>query len=184
MSAYARLSHQHQRFVDEYIIDFNATQAYLRAGYDCTEETARRNASRLLTNADMQAAIAERNEAARSRLELSKERILLEVTRLALVDVRKLYHADGRLKRPHELDEDTAAAVASFETVHASGDDMPLDIKKLKLTDKKGSLELLMRHLGLLNDKLNLGVQPENPLAALLQRLTPKAFEPAQDVDD
>lgn len=46
------------RFVAEYLVDLNATRAYLRAGYKCTEETARRNGPRLLTNAVVAAEVA------------------------------------------------------------------------------------------------------------------------------
>ncbi|WP_199614668.1 terminase small subunit [Paenibacillus alkalitolerans] len=56
------LSDKHMRFVDEYMIDMNAAAAYLRAGYKCNEDTARANASRLLTNANIQAEIANRQE--------------------------------------------------------------------------------------------------------------------------
>lgn len=51
-------------FVQQFLVDMNATQAYLRAGYKCSLDVARRNASRLLTNADVAAAI----EAARADL--------------------------------------------------------------------------------------------------------------------
>lgn len=44
-----------QRFVDEYLIDLNATQAAIRAGY--SEATAKQQGSRLLTNADVAAAV-------------------------------------------------------------------------------------------------------------------------------
>lgn len=48
-----------QRFVDEYLIDLNATRAYLRVYSKCTEHAARKNAARLLTKDDIQQAIAD-----------------------------------------------------------------------------------------------------------------------------
>ena len=48
-------------------------------------------------------------------LELDTERTLRETARIAYSDPRKIMHEDGRIKMPHELDEDTAAAIASFE---------------------------------------------------------------------
>lgn len=56
-----KLTQKQRRFIDEYIISGNATQAYLKAGYKVSESVARRNASRLLTNADIKAELARRN---------------------------------------------------------------------------------------------------------------------------
>ena len=47
----------HQRFIAEYLLDQNGTRAYRRAYQRCSEEAARRSASRLLTNADVRAAV-------------------------------------------------------------------------------------------------------------------------------
>jgi phage terminase small subunit len=67
------LSGRRQRFVEEYLIDGNATAAYRRAGYTASGESARRNASRLLTNADVQAALAEARAQLSSVLSLTRE---------------------------------------------------------------------------------------------------------------
>lgn len=56
------ISDRHTRFIDEYMKDMNATAAYLRAGYSCKEDVARVNASRLLTNANVVAEIATRQQ--------------------------------------------------------------------------------------------------------------------------
>lgn len=56
------LSVKQMNFVNEYMKDMNGTAAYLRAGYDCTEEAARRAASRLLTNVDVMSEIGQRTD--------------------------------------------------------------------------------------------------------------------------
>lgn len=56
------LTDKQSRFIDEYMIDMNGAAAYLRAGYNCNEATARANASRLLTNANISAEIAKRQQ--------------------------------------------------------------------------------------------------------------------------
>lgn len=56
------LTDKQVKFIDEYMIDMNATAAYLRAGYNCTEEAARRAASRLLTNVDVMSEIGQRQD--------------------------------------------------------------------------------------------------------------------------
>jgi len=56
------LTDKQMNFVNEYMKDMNATAAYLRAGYKCTEEAARRAASRLLTNVDVMSEIGQRTD--------------------------------------------------------------------------------------------------------------------------
>ena len=62
-----KLTQKQHRFIDEYIISGNATQAYLKAGYKVSESVARRNASRLLTNADIKVEIERRNAEIKSK---------------------------------------------------------------------------------------------------------------------
>lgn len=70
------LTGKHKKFADEYLIDLNATQAYLRAGYKCKEDVARRNASRLLTNADVQSYIEERQQKLQKKTGMDQEWVL------------------------------------------------------------------------------------------------------------
>ena len=63
-----------QRFVDEYLIDFNATQAAIRAGY--SQDTAKQQGSRLLTNVDVRAAIDTAIRERSSRALLSQDAVL------------------------------------------------------------------------------------------------------------
>jgi phage terminase small subunit len=56
------LTEKQRNFVNEYMKDMNGTAAYLRAGYDCSEDAARRAASRLLTNVDIQSEIGQRTD--------------------------------------------------------------------------------------------------------------------------
>jgi phage terminase small subunit len=84
------------------------------------------------------------------------ERILQEKMRLATVDIRKLCYPDGTPKNIHELDDDTAAAVASFEIVtkvvepKKKGGKLGITrTARVKMYDKGHALTDLMRHLGL-----------------------------------
>ena len=63
-----------QRFIDEYLIDFNATQAAIRAGY--SEDTAKQQGSRLLSNVDVRAAIDTAIRERSSRALLSQDAVL------------------------------------------------------------------------------------------------------------
>lgn len=113
----------------------------------------------------MQAAIQRKQRDRASRTEISQYRVLTELARLAFLDIRKAFNEDGTLKALHELDDDTAAAIAGFDMAEmfSEGDAVGV-MKKFKLADKKGPLELLMRHMGMLNDKLKIQGDPENPV--------------------
>jgi phage terminase small subunit len=149
------LTDKQRRFVDEYLIDLNASQAAVRAGYTGDPNTI---GPRLLANVGIRSLVARRMADRSHRTEITQDRVLQELARLAFVDLRKAYNEDGTLKKPHELDDDTAAAMAGLETVTTAIGDIEdpatLATKKVKTWDKKGALELCMRHLGMLNDKI------------------------------
>lgn len=151
------LSPQHDRFCREFIIDENAVRAYQRAYKEslATYESAAASATRLLKDVKIQARIemlrAERNK----RLEISADRVLTELAKLAFYDPRNLFDDDGRLKPISDLDPDHAAVIAGIETVHKIvGDDKDglSVLTKIKLPDKKGALELIGRNMAMWKD--------------------------------
>ncbi len=144
------LTAKQQRFVDEYLKDLNGTQAAIRAGYSA--KSAAVIAAENLIKPNVQVAISECMQQRSSRTGITADRVLQELGRLAFLDIRKAYNADGSLKPVHELDDDTAAAVAGMDVAEiGSGEDVIGFVKKIKLSDKKGALELVMRHLGMLS---------------------------------
>lgn len=186
-TAYEQLSPAHQHFVDEYILDFNGTRSYLAVpGTDCTEKAAGVAATRLLGKSSIQRAIQERIVASgrRAGLEITKERILQELARLAFFDIRKLYNDDGSMKAPHELDDDTAAALSSIETAElTAGEGVVVGhVKKPRAADKKASLELLMKHMGMLVEKVEVDATAE--IKALLGAISGSALPVRAKPDD
>jgi phage terminase small subunit len=153
------LTPQQERFCQEYLQDLNATAAYGRAYPDAGPESARRNGSRLLTNADVLGRVAALQAERAERGKVDADRVLIELARLAFFDARTLYRPDGTLKPPAEWDDATAAAVAGVEVdeSHVTADgqrSVTARTTKVKRADKVKALELLCRHLGILNDKL------------------------------
>lgn len=143
------LSPKQQAFVDQYLVDLNATQAYLRAGYRCSEETARRNGHKLLTNTDIQAFVAERMADRAKRTEIDQDRVVLEIARLAFSDVRKLFDGN-RLKRMDEIDDDTAAAISSVKvSTRQVGEGEVEHIAEIKFWPKTPSIEMACKHVGM-----------------------------------
>lgn len=151
-TAKRELTFQQRVFVAEYIKDRNGTQAAIRAGYK--PNAAQEQASRLLSNAMIRQRIEELITKVSERAELTAERTLREVARLAFFDPRKLLNPDGSPKPITELDDDTAAGLAGLEVLEqyeGIGPDRVFvgHIKKYKIADKNSALEKAMKHLGL-----------------------------------
>ena len=127
----------------------NGTQAAIAVGYSA--KTARSQAARLLTDVSLRSLIDELEKKHAERAGLSIERTLQEVARLAYADPRKMFRADGSLIPIHEMDADTAAAVASIEHDSIKGLDEAETGRttKIKVWDKNAALEKAMKHLGL-----------------------------------
>ena len=159
-------------FVDEYLKDLNSTQAAIRAGYSA--RNAGKIGPELLGKTRIAAAIAERMGEREKRTEITQDRVLLEIARLALFDPRKLFNADGSPKSIQELDDDTAAAIAGLDVVATGNAEMGVgQVMKIKIADKNSALEKLARHLGMYNDKLdvNLNLGLAERLARAKERL-------------
>jgi phage terminase small subunit len=147
------LTPRQARFVEEYLVDLNASQAAVRSGYKGDPNTV---GPRLLADVGIRSLVEQAQAQRSQKVELTQERVLLELKRLALFDIRKIFNADGTLKRVVDLDDDTAAAIMSVEMVEIGTDGQLAISKKFKASDKKGALELTMRHMGMLNDKLEI----------------------------
>lgn len=147
-------------FVQEYLVDLNATQAAIRAGYSA--KTAEQQGSRLLMNVEVAAAVQAHMDKRATSTGITADRVLKEIAKLAFFDPRKLLRSDGTPVPIHELDDDTAAAVAGVDIVTKGNDDLGYaDILKVKLADKSRNLELLGRHLKLFTDKIEVDVGDE-----------------------
>lgn len=149
----AALAEKQATFVQEYLIDLNATQAAIRAGY--SPGSAARYAIELLNKTHVAEAIKKAMQERNQRVEISQDRILEELARIAFGDLRDAvtWGKEGvKLKESAELTEDQAAAISEVgETVTKEGGST-----RIKRHDKVKAIELLMRHKGMLNDKLNL----------------------------
>jgi len=142
-------------FVQQYLVDRNATQAAIRAGYSA--KTASSAGERLLRNVEISAAIERETSDIAGRLGITAERVLQERSRLAFFDVRKLFRDDGSPIPVNELDAETAAAVAGLEVAEiweGSGEDRHFVgyVKKYKLAGKDPNLASLEKYFGL-NEK-------------------------------
>lgn len=165
------LTAKQRTFAAEYLIDMNATQAAVRAGY--SKKNADKIGSQLLGKTRVSAEIAAQMKAREQRTHITQDRVLRELARIAFFDLRKLYRADGSMKAMHELDDEAAAVLAGVDVVEAvekeSGDDgnikcTPVYTKKAKIPDKVAALALAMKHLGMLVDKTEITGKDGGPV--------------------
>ena len=143
------LTPRQERFVAEYLVDLNATQAAVRAGYSV--KTAASIGYENLRKPEIASAITMRKAQQLNKAEVSAERILRELARIAHADIRELFDAEGHLKPTADLSDDAAAAVSSIEVVtRTRGDEEVEQVRKVRSWDKTRALDILAKHLGLL----------------------------------
>ncbi|GHE34826.1 terminase small subunit [Sphingobacterium griseoflavum] len=143
------LTDKQQRFVDEYMVDLNATQAAIRAGY--SPDTARQMASENLSKPDIQEAIQIKKQKISEATGITAERVLAEYAKIAFSDVRNVLTVDGGLKDASEWGDDAAGAVAavkSFEVTSSDGEKLGTN-REVKMYDKLRALEAIGKHIGL-----------------------------------
>lgn len=134
-----------QRFIQEYLVDLNGTQAAIRAGY--SPHTAVKQASRLLTKADIKRAIESGKKKLADAIQMDRRRILEELTVLASVNVNDIWDFSGRkpkLRPAHQIPPNARRAISSIEITG--------NAVKVKLWDKHKALALLAQHIGLLKE--------------------------------
>lgn len=155
----SQLSAKQARFCEEYLIDLNATQAAIRAGY--SENTAYSIGHENLRKPDLQERIQKLKEERSKRTKITADRVLQELAKIGFADIRQLFTSGGHLVSPENLGDEIAGAVSSIEVVTRmsaeqddNGNQLPESVNKIRLSDKKGSLELLGKHLNLFTDKI------------------------------
>ncbi|WP_341649953.1 terminase small subunit [Thauera humireducens] len=157
-----KLTPKQQRFVDEYLVDLNATQAAIRAGYSA--RNADKIGSQLLGKTRVSEAVACEMKAREMRTHITQDRVLQELAKIGFADIRKAVRwgegiavrdpesaaveiANGvALVGSEEIDDATAAAVSEIsQTAHGI---------KIKMHDKRAALVDIGRHLGMFQNKL------------------------------
>jgi phage terminase small subunit len=147
-----------RRFVDEYLVDLVATQAALRAGY--SPRSAYSQGERLLKKAEVAEAIRVAEEERKERTKVTQDMVIKELARIGFFDHRRLYDANGGLKQPHEMDDDSAAVVSgveSMEEYQGAGSARVLTghVRKVRLWDKVAALTKLGQHLGMFVEQVD-----------------------------
>ena len=154
MAKKAKLTEKQQRFVDEYLIDLNATQAAIRAGYSV--KTANEQGSQNLAKLSIQQAIAEQMAERSKRTGINQDRVVLELAKIALVNMTDIVDSQGRIKS--DASPDDLACIESVKYKESESDTGSSVEREVKIASKLKALELLGKHLGMWNDKLDVNI--------------------------
>lgn len=147
------MTKKQKRFVEEYLIDLNATQAAIRAGYspDTAQQMGSENLSKPVIRNAIDRAIAERSR----RTGINQDRVIQELAKIAFlnpVDVIDMAEATIR----GEANRDDTTCIASVKVKNIPTDDGAITEREVKTYDKLKALELLGKHLGMFTDKVKL----------------------------
>ena len=171
------ISEKAKRFAEEYLVDLNATQAAIRAGY--APGSAGVTGSKLLKSANVKsivdAAMKERGE----RTSITADAVLQELWRIARSDITKALDGRGCLLPIGEMPPEAKAAIASLDTeevFEGQGEErVQVGVsRKLRNWDKTKALELVGKHLGMWRDKVEVSGKDGEALTVEVHVLAPR----------
>lgn len=140
------MTDKQERFCEEYMIDLNATQAAIRAGY--SPKTAQEQSARLLSNVMVQNRIAQLQAEQSRRTGVSADRVVRELAKVAFVNAADLIDSKTASLKT-DASRDDLAAVQSVKVKMFGEDGLEQEVK---LADKLRALDLLGKHLGMYKD--------------------------------
>jgi len=152
------LSARAAAFVREYLIDLNGAAAAIRAGY--AERSARSTASSLLKQPAVTAAIAAAQQERARRVDVSANRVIEELGKIAFANIRDFVRVDAKGQPEINLAaveerRDLFASIASFDVTDIESGRRVGRTTKIRFHDKQGALTTLLKHLGGLPTQVN-----------------------------
>jgi len=176
------------KFVAEYLISGNATQAALAAGY--SPKTAYKIGAENLRKPQIasllevkQSEIAARQDERLAAMELTQARVQREIARIAFFDARKMFAQDGTPLAITELDDDTASCIVGLDVLEewqGTGENRVLvgHVKKYKIANKNVALDQASKILGMYEKDND---QKSNPILAMLAAMKSSALPVVRD---
>ncbi|MCX3307972.1 terminase small subunit [Pantoea vagans] len=146
------LTDKQEMFCREYLIDLNATQAAIRAGY--SDNTARKIGSENLTKPDIAQRIIDLKSERNERVEVNADYVLRRLVEIDEMDVLDILKDDGGLKMVHEWPKVWRTTLSGLDilTTVTNFDETTMEniLKKIKWPDKVKNLELLGKHISVM----------------------------------
>lgn len=162
------LNDKQERFCREYVIDLNATQAAIRAGY--SEKTAGQQGEQHLKKLEIQNRIAELKADIGKRLEITADMVVSELWALGKYSIKDFVKDDNNIKQLSEMERETLIPVVGIKVTErtTSGEwgSETVVTTDLKLSDKISALEKVGKHIGIFEKdnrqkSINLGLDSE-----------------------
>ena len=148
------LTKKQKRFIEEYLIDLNQTQAAIRAGY--STHTARQIAAELMTNPKITDATDKALARRSKRTGINADRVLLELAKVAFNNLTDVLSSMEEAMVRGDACRDDTAAIASIKVKVTPTETGNIVERELKTYDKLKALELLGKHLGLFSESIKL----------------------------
>ncbi|MDE1492907.1 terminase small subunit [Xenorhabdus bovienii] len=139
------LTDKQEMFCREYLVDLNATQAAIRAGY--SEKTANRIAAQLLSKLDIQNRISELKTGRNEEVGINATYVLKRLVEIDQMDVLDILTDGGELKPVKDWPKVWRTTLSGMEVVEMGSQDTTALLKKIKWPDKVKNLELLGKHI-------------------------------------
>lgn len=155
------MTKKQKKFVEEYLIDLNATQAAIRAGY--SPDSAKEIGSENLTKPDIAKAVDQAIAERSRRTGVNADRVVRELAKIAFVNAGEVVDLDTALLMD-KISDDDMAAIQSVKVKTFGEDGIE---REVKLADKLKALELLGKHLGLFKDKVEINGNVKSDMSAL-----------------
>lgn len=165
------MTKKQKRFIEEYLVDLNATQAAIRAGYspDTAKEIGCENLTKPNIRAQIDKAMAERSK----RTGVSADRVVMELAKIAFVNASDVINADDATLKDDAAPEDTAA-IQSVKVKTFGEDGIE---REIKMADKIKALELLGKHMGMFQNNLNVTLETSEKLDDIMSQIGGEGLE-------
>lgn len=149
------LTAKEKLFAKFYVADMNTSEAVLKAGYRMTKESSYVQGCVLLKKPKIQEEIARLQAALVKRTEITAERVIAEMAKIAFSNIGGLFDPKtGNLKKVDQMDPNDLAAVSGISIDDLGGTGrQSITTKKIRMYDKIRALEKLGLHLGLFKEK-------------------------------
>lgn len=169
------ITRKQKLFVQEYLIDLNATQAAIRAGYspDTAGEIGSENLKKPDIRASIDKAMAERSR----RTGINQDRVLMELAKIALLNPQQVVNLNDATIREDALPEDLAAVASVKVKRFPTKEGEDIIEREIKFYDKSKALELAGKHLGMFRDKVDVNVQTSEKLDDIMSQLGGEGLE-------
>lgn len=163
------MTKKQKRFVEEYLIDLNATQAAIRAGYspDTAGQIGEQNLKKLEIKSAVEKAMADRSR----RTGISQDRVIQELAKIAFVNASDVIDPEDASVIAGAAREDLAC-IQSVKVKQSNSDKGEMTEREVKLADKLRALELLGKHLGIWTEKVQVSglAEEQSKLHELLEQ--------------